>query len=483
MTDSGRLGAIGIQNYGPSGTLLLQSLLDGHPQILTTPALYSRHLYTFWETWGHLDAQPLIETFMTSYRHWFSPDGAEKAWGLHQLGPQMKDAVWVPADAFGRAMRQRMQPASTGSRRAFLTAVYHAYASALGRQVRAPAYLVYPMHSLPVRHADYLVEDFPNAKFLYMVREPLQNMGSLMKHIMVNRLPVHPFESAVSQLLNDYMRHGGWREARFVKGDRPYRDDYADRSRAIRLEDLHADPSHTLREVCFWLGIEWHDGLLESTFDGKRWWNRPESPRVSGFGTHSTGRKYTELFSAFDRRRLHALAHPKATAWRYDEGVGDGSFMFRLATLALLAAPFKAEWKMMRWDLYRDRFRDGVDFALRLLRWMVRQVGVDLPDPSSLRLYRSWSASEAVSRPRPSVSMVLDALLIAVLPLMVARDYVMIRVRLIRSWIDGWLRKRPEVSLLMHPLHRPTGSSPSAAAAAPLRSTHPRNPGGAHPAQ
>lgn len=31
---------VAIQNYGSSGTLFIQSLLDNHPQILSIPALF-----------------------------------------------------------------------------------------------------------------------------------------------------------------------------------------------------------------------------------------------------------------------------------------------------------------------------------------------------------------------------------------------------------------------------------------------------------
>jgi hypothetical protein len=77
-------GIIAVQNHGTSGSTLMQSLLDSHPNILSLPALHGRELYVFWQKFGHLPAIEFLPHFVKAYRFWDSL-GID-LFGFHEMG-------------------------------------------------------------------------------------------------------------------------------------------------------------------------------------------------------------------------------------------------------------------------------------------------------------------------------------------------------------------------------------------------------------
>jgi len=94
------INVIAIQNYGTSGTLFLQSLLDNHPQVLITPALYSRTFYYFWRIHGHENLKQLISSFVKWHSFWFSAKMAVSEHGLDQMGKSKKEAIFIKLNPF-----------------------------------------------------------------------------------------------------------------------------------------------------------------------------------------------------------------------------------------------------------------------------------------------------------------------------------------------------------------------------------------------
>ena len=423
---------VALQNYGSSGTLFLQSLLDNHPNILMTPALYSQRFYYFWDEHAHLGTPDLADAFMDYHAYWFRPDGAPAEHGLRRLGPQQNQSVHAPPDAFRELLLENLSAQGELSRRSFFIATYLAYAGANDREVQSPATILYPIHSGPQQHALYLVGDFPEARFLYTVRQPIQDIGSLTRHILYNRLPVSPLECAFAQLLNDYMKHWGRSSARRVMGDRPFFPEYAELTRAVRLEDLHKRPKDTLEAVCRWIGIPWDHRLLESTFDGKQWWNRPESPTVSGFGSQTIGQAHGDLIGRFDRVRLNGLLRGKHETWDYPVPGYARNRFFQLLMPLLLLLPFKAEVRTVL-----DRVRNAAASWRRSIPGVAGRLldRLRLPRPPKNRLTLALVAA-------------VSPALVLLIPALVVRDYVMVRWWLYRAWIADLSGNRPEVRLL-----------------------------------
>ncbi|MBF0128207.1 MAG: tetratricopeptide repeat protein, partial [Magnetococcales bacterium] len=164
---------VAIQNYGSSGTTLMHSLLDNHPRILSLPGLSALALYEFWYNYGQLPLDSMLSVFVEVHSSWFSDDpGQEKPLGLHQMGPNMDQPVHVSAQRFKSTCLEIWNQCGPINRRLYMITVYVAYAVALGRTITNRMIIQFPIHSKAPAFARYLLEDFPNCKFLHMIRHP-----------------------------------------------------------------------------------------------------------------------------------------------------------------------------------------------------------------------------------------------------------------------------------------------------------------------
>lgn len=336
---------VAIQNYGSSGTLFIQSLLDNHPQILSIPALYNRTFYDFWNEFEHATAQKsqLVNSFVSQYRIWFHPEQAVEEHGLHQMGEKMNEAVGVSVLKFTMALTRFLAAIEYPSSREFFIGIYMAYAEALGRDISRMRVMVFPIHSLGQQYSQYLYEDFPEAKILHMVRDPVINFGSVIKHIINSNNSGGVTDAALAQICCDHILQW-YPEDQKAFGAVPYLPELASNSVAIKLEFLHANLKDTMLKVCHWLEIEWSEQLESSTFDGKKWWNRPGTIRDSGTSQKIANQNYNEYLNSFDRFRLKALNQKKYKEWEYPISYLERSFIVGLLLPLLLMIPFKSEF-------------------------------------------------------------------------------------------------------------------------------------------
>lgn len=341
---------LAVQNCGPSGTTLLQSLLDNHPQILSLPGLHGQTLLIFWEHFWPLSKSDFLKKFLDDYAFYFEPDKVTNLLGLRELGQQKNEIAHVDKDLFIQYLTEELQSSEQIIRKEFITAVYVAYNKSLGRNIPEDPYILYPIHCLPERYAKYLVEDFATVRFLHTVREPVQSIGSLAKHINKNDdWNQHYLLSCVTaQMFRDHTIHVGPHTA---YGMQAYVADTANgavQSRAVRLEDIHQHHQQTLTKICNWLQIPWSDVLTESTYDGKIWHNRPESIRQTGIGTQVIKQQHNDILSAFDVQRLHYLA--SAFQLHYGYTTKKTPMLLKVLMPLLMYFPFKMECTLARFN-------------------------------------------------------------------------------------------------------------------------------------
>jgi hypothetical protein len=351
---------LAIQNCGPSGTTLMQSLLDGHPDIISLPGLHGQQLLVFWDKYQHLARDAFFQQFQTEFYHYYEPAAVPNDLGLRELGDHKNELALIDKTAFLNNLAAQWQSSPFISSKLFVTSVYLAYHQTLGRTVSDNAYLLYPIHSLKKKYASILVNDFDTVKFLHMVREPLQSIGSAAKHInKYEHWDHHYLLSCISaQMVSDFTLHVGPHP---VHGMKPYFKDTPDgriQSRALKLETLHADPKASMQKLCDWLNMAWHDNLLHSTFNGKSWHNRPESIRQSGTGQAVLAQKHADILPSFDRYRFEHLIASFNNHFGYENNpTVKTNTLTRLTMAAAMLLPFKMELLRDRWKRQLDSFR------------------------------------------------------------------------------------------------------------------------------
>lgn len=323
---AGMKSVLAICRWGSSGSLLLASYLDGHDDVVTLPGHLSQGIYPFFDCHRSFSLHDKLLAYP-----FVSIDGFDhyKAFFQHEHEHGVAAADYYAAvNALLEVYRHRPRE-FLESRRAFFQLLHIAYCVALGRRpVSARPLIVYAQAMANDQLARYLVEDFPQARFIHTVRDPITNVGRLFEH----DLQPHGFLAAMYVI------------ARLSFWDKPHTG-MASRTGAIRFEDLHLHLEETMRAVAAWLGLPYRSSLLDSTFNGRQyvWITRTGTESWSGARPAKAVRDSRNLFFT-DRCMLFAVLYEDFVAWNYPcPRIFRHALVRAFTCLLLLAVPMKIE--------------------------------------------------------------------------------------------------------------------------------------------
>jgi hypothetical protein len=311
--------AVGIQNYMSSGTLLMKSLMDGHPEILTCPGIMNRDLYTginllkrmnseelhkinFYDYFINICGIPVIgsKNLIDAYGH-----------GLDQLGEDKKYKLGCKPESYRKISLRIISSTYNKNQNLCITHLYLIFIlsykilieedSNRNEEKERELKFVWDIHSKPFEDVKEFFLHFSKVKVIHMWRNPVSSIDSSFKHIN-SIIRFHQDEvkngkvkyemgnrSVTQSVLEQMFLDLSWLD--YNKSRTPF-NLYArfkfpfienNESKYIWLEDLHLKPKEVLTNLCIWLDINWYDSLLDSTFDGKKYWNRKGSDNFSGF--------------------------------------------------------------------------------------------------------------------------------------------------------------------------------------------------------
>lgn len=341
--DYTRIGLIGITSYLASGSTLMHSLLDNHPQITNLPLLTLMNM-------GHMMSQlpeeaktsDAVLAFLNQCPGLIDSRFFLDDFNLGRLGENRQDYIKIPARDLAQAVLRHAEamPDAIPDLPRMALAFSLGWEECLGRDLSKIKWLSYPVHhTKPLA----LINSFlPRVRLIHTVRDPVQAM------ISGGRDCFYRFPD-----MRDYFGHamfgidgnGGLADDRGWGVNEPIGAQLASASIGVRLEDVHGRPEETMRALAHWLGVDWHPSLLESTVGGRKWWNRSTSVQISGpSGRAGAPRSGSEWATRFDRWRLSLLIAPKRNRWRYDraflQGLPGSSY---LALWACMIWPFALE--------------------------------------------------------------------------------------------------------------------------------------------
>jgi hypothetical protein len=323
---AGMQKVVAICRWGSSGSLLLASYLDGHDDVIMLPGNLGGGIYPFFECHQSLSLHDKLIAYP-----FVSIDGYDhfKLFFQHEHEHGIPAADYYAAvnalfEVYGHRPREFLE-----SRRAFFQFLHIVYCVALGRRPASPhPLIVYSQALANDQMARYLVEDFPQARFIHTVRDPITNCGRLFEH----DLGPHGFLAAVYVI------------ARLSFWDKPH-SGMESRTRAVRFEDLHLHLEETMGAVAAWLGLSYRPSLLESTFNGRQYVWRPRTGAAgwSGARPEQAVRDSRNLFFT-DRWLLFAVLYEDFVAWDYPCPRIFRHALVRVLTCALLLSlPMKIE--------------------------------------------------------------------------------------------------------------------------------------------
>jgi Sulfotransferase family len=314
-----------ILMWGRSGSLLLASYLDGHDDVIMLPESCGQRLYDFFESYRSLSLRDKLIGYAAiddTYPRFFEGDFAISAEKYYA-------AVEAILEVYGS-----FSPDFLESRRAFFLFIHVAYNLALGRRPGSSSPLiVYAQHVWDNDMASHLVEDFPRAKFVHTIRDPISSCDGIFHY---------HFKYVEHHILLPYMAL-----SLLVGKDRP-QSGMESRTHVIRFEDLHRDTAATMHDLADWLGLAYQETLLDSTFNGVPW-------VVTRDGEAWTGRRLAQVqrhsrnLSRKDRALLFALFYQNFADWNYPFPKVFGHLMVRCFVFSsLFLVPMKMEFTAAR---------------------------------------------------------------------------------------------------------------------------------------
>ncbi len=319
-------------HYGRSGSLLLGSYFDAHPDVITLPRLASEHLYAFYERYPRLSIWEKLIAFPT-----FAARANTEEGDLFQV---LDRAAYYAAVQALHAALGTHDRAWLDSSQCFFQLMHVAYALGTGRPPTNPQPLMlYAQHWPNEVLAAKLLADFPTARFVHAVRDPITAVDSWFDRqieLYLKSMDGHP------ELAASYLNPAAACLLTIIDWSHPQRG-LAAISRAIRFEDMHLDPDGLMRQLEQWLGIAAKPGALSSTWNGQPYVVQAGGKSWVGPNPANTRRRWRNL-NVFDRALLFALLHENFIAWKYPSPWLMRIWPLRLLVVVLLGwLPMKLE--------------------------------------------------------------------------------------------------------------------------------------------
>ncbi|GFN30748.1 AMP-binding protein [Paenibacillus xylaniclasticus] len=327
---------VSVYCYGRSGTHLVKSLLDEHPDIILT-MLDGTRIFELWNERvnrndGPFDVDALIDSIFETFKELFNEGQVyeePKMNGMCSLGENRDELYTLDREQFKQYFSQIVAAGDKPDMKLFYQAVQLSAAYSLGRTYDwlegIPTIVEGGIHfGTRVEETKRLIELFPKTLLLHVVRNPVIAFASALKFQLASgQANLYNLSFQLVSLFQPV----------------PAEVEWTSRTAVMKLEDLHTKPQATLELLCAMLGIRWHDSLLHSTFGGKKWWNTLTSALVSGFNTKTISNSYDELLSSFDKFRLESMLRVKYQVWGYDSHDYDNDEQL----MEMLKLPFKFE--------------------------------------------------------------------------------------------------------------------------------------------
>jgi len=313
---------VALVHFGRSGTGLLHSLIDGHPEVSTMPSIYFSEFFNH-STWKKIVTggwYEMADRFIAIYEVLFEASARspiETKTGRHinhlgqkdgmaNVGDQRNEVLSVGKALFREELIRLMNFHEYLDVSVFFKLIHSAYGKAL-EDVNHKDLIFYHIHN-PDKYAKLnFVHATPNAKWIMMVREPIQACEAWIRGDFLKNMHT-PIATAITTMLFE------------VDNVIYHKQD----SIGVRLEDLKTSPEKTLPALCDWMGIEETGTLYEMTAQGKKWWGDPSSPDYSKdgmdpFGQTSIRRKVGSVFTEKDQFILRTLFYPFSVRFGYVE--------------------------------------------------------------------------------------------------------------------------------------------------------------------
>ena len=318
-----------IKNSGRTGSIFLHSLLDGHPEITTLPGVYLKGFFhpQVWEKL-YIDnknknwREVLVKNFFTFYDALFDANSLVDvpgkpmsglpgpASGLTSLGEDKDTVLKINKKSFSHHMLGYLKDFDYMKRSTFFKLIHLAYDSSIGRNTN-PKLIFFHIHNPTFVESAQFIKDFPSARFLQIIRDPIKALESWCK--------VYNKEGSFEK--NNYHITNSSYHTKFAIVLNYFHNPIIECGRetaVIKLEDLKLNSEKTLKELSSWLQINYNKSMEIPNFQGHYYWGISEiNPNIKGFSKESINRELGIFFSKKDQDRIKPIFYPYRKNYSY----------------------------------------------------------------------------------------------------------------------------------------------------------------------
>ena len=329
---------ISLLGFGRSGSLFLHSLLDGHPQISTLPGYFFKGWFSE-NTWPILQPnfedinwrETLVEKICTHFEPQFNahckrnvigePNGNTewfaKNLGFTQLGENHSEVLELDQQKFKSKFIDLSQKYDEMDSRICFELIHKAFDKAYRipeNSSQRDKIIFYHLHNPSYFERANFVCNYPSAKFLYVIRNPIQMLESWIAGY------INKINKTTSSFQNKiYFNLIVKRITRvFHYMYDPFNDLFE--TRGVKLEDIKRNYQDLIPNLKNWIGVDYHTALEKSEFLNSKF-SRPSASMdmISGFDTRSIDIKIGRFFSNRDIEILETLFWPFMKLYGYTE--------------------------------------------------------------------------------------------------------------------------------------------------------------------
>lgn len=336
-----------ITCYGRSGSVLLQSLLDGHPQLISVPAHafvipHAREEFLHFLSAGlkGKSIKQLVEEtaylFPYLFRETDQTPVLRSAAALSTVGVPRAEFAQLLYRILNTIKPRHIEPG------VFLRAIHYAYHISLGRDVSDLKAIIWQHHT-PIGDElikAWLIKVVGNVKFLVPVRRPEVTLSS---HFDAKNFDGE--EALINSDVPNLLILLYW-AGRTHKNFIPY-------SAAVRFEDVHGQTESVTKAIAEWIGADWHPNMLEPTLDGGEMLFPKGDTFIRGFNPEIEKKQSAKHFNWFDKLAFAAFNYHAYEKWGY-QSIRMNSLVNKLVRLVAFAVPMRMEIV-----LFKNELRSG----------------------------------------------------------------------------------------------------------------------------
>jgi hypothetical protein len=318
---------IALLHFGRSGTGLLHSLIDSHPEISTLPSIYLRGYFNegVWEKISVNGWRGLPKLFADEFSVLFDARTSkpipsrtgEKSTsvgeneGMTSVGKKRDEYLSLNRELFCSTAMNLIEGMESIDPMSYLMVIHAEFEEVIGLTRKSDSekrLCFYHIHNPD----DFAMSNFlrysSDAQLLMTVREPIQNCESSLREGVLE----NDYEKCATRILGML----------FGIDKIPFR---MRNSVGVRLEDLKTNPKSTLEALCNWMGVDNSPTLYEMTAQGKKWWGDPSSPyysnekEMSPFDGTILNRYVGSILSKQDQLILQTLFYPFNIRFGYQD--------------------------------------------------------------------------------------------------------------------------------------------------------------------